>query len=73
MACRTAADGAEALGILETEPIDAVVADLQMPKVSGMELLREVRRRHPHLVFLMATGVADVRVGMQLRALKSKH
>ena len=63
--CRTAGDGEEALTILETESMDAVIGDLQMPKVSGMELLREVRRLHPHLVFVMATGVDDVRVGVQ--------
>jgi response regulator RpfG family c-di-GMP phosphodiesterase len=65
MSCKTAPSAAEALRILQREPIDAVIADLNMPEVSGMELLAEVRRCYPHLVFLMATGVDDVRVGIQ--------
>jgi response regulator RpfG family c-di-GMP phosphodiesterase len=36
-----------------------------MPGVSGMELLTEVQLRYPHLVFLMATGMDDVRLGVQ--------
>ncbi len=65
VSCLTAATAEEALAILEKEPMDAVLADLQMPRFSGMELLAEVRRRYPHLVFLMVTGVDDVRVGME--------
>lgn len=65
MICTTAANGAEALAILQREPVDAVIADLNMPGVSGLELLAQVRRFYPQQVFLMATGVDDVRVGMQ--------
>lgn len=64
MACKTAAGAEEALAILETEPLDAVIADLHMPKVSGMQLLAWVRHRYPKLAFLMATGTDDVRVGV---------
>lgn len=65
MTCITAADGAEALTVLQREPVDAVIADLNMPGVSGLELLAQVRRFYPQQVFLMATGVDDVRVGMR--------
>ena len=37
--CETAASGEEALRVLETQRIDAVISDLQMPGMSGMELL----------------------------------
>ena len=63
--CETAAGGEEALHILETSQIDAVISDLQMPGMSGLELLAKVRRLHPQLVFLMVTGVDDLRVGVQ--------
>lgn len=64
MVCKTAAGAEEALAILEKEPVDAVIADLHMPKVSGMQLLGWVRSRYPKLAFLMATGTDDVRVGV---------
>jgi CheY-like chemotaxis protein len=42
---RTAADGAEALGLLEAVPADAVVTDLEMPAMDGWELTTAIRRR----------------------------
>ena len=36
-----------------------------MPGLSGMELLTQVRRRYPHMAFLVTTGVDDVDVGVQ--------
>jgi CheY-like chemotaxis protein len=43
----TAASGAEAIKILESEHLDAVISDLRMHGMSGMELLLEVRRLFP--------------------------
>lgn len=47
----TAADGQEALELLQQQPFQAVVTDLEMPRMSGFELLEEVRRR-PNLAHL---------------------
>jgi len=41
-----------------------------MPGLSGMELLTQVRRRYPHMAFLVTTGVDDVDVGVQAIALR---
>ncbi len=63
--CTTASSGEEALVTLQREHFDAVISDLHMPGISGMELLTEVRRCHPHVAFLVTTGVDDVDVGVQ--------
>ena len=63
--CTTASNGEEALIALQREHFDAVISDLHMPGMSGMELLTEVRRCHPHVAFLVTTGVDDVDVGIQ--------
>ena len=63
--CTTAGNGEEALVTLQRERFDAVISDLNMPGISGMELLAEVRRRYPHMAFLVTTGVDDVDVGVQ--------
>lgn len=47
----TAADGQEALEILQEGTFAALITDLEMPRMSGFELLEEVRRR-PHLAHL---------------------
>jgi putative nucleotidyltransferase with HDIG domain len=63
--CTTASSGEEALVALQREPFDAVISDLQMPGISGLELLTEVRRSYPHMAFLVTTGVDDLEVGVQ--------
>src|SRR4029077_15597821 len=63
--CKTAASAAEALTVLRNESMDAIIADLNMPGVSGLGLLAEVRKLYPQLGFLMATGVDEVRLGIK--------
>jgi len=63
--CATAGNGEEALVTLQREQFDAVISDLHMPGMSGMELLTQVRRCYPHVAFLVTTGVDDVDVGVQ--------
>jgi response regulator RpfG family c-di-GMP phosphodiesterase len=65
MPCKTAPSAKEALSLLEREPFNAVIAELIMPGFSGLELLTEVRQHYSHLVFLMATGVEDVRLSVE--------
>src|SRR6266478_1782806 len=63
--CKTAARADEGLRVLETESVDAVLSDLQMPGMSGMQFLAQVRPRYRHLAFLMITGVDDIQVGIE--------
>ncbi len=67
--CRTASGGEAALSAIKQEPVDAIISDLCMPGMDGMELLSEARRLYPHLAFLVTTGVDDVEVGV--RAMRS--
>ena len=63
--CSAAANAREALTMLEKTSFQAVISDVRMGADSGFDLLREVRARFPGLAFLMATGLDDVRVGVQ--------
>ena len=47
-AVRTASDGAEAFAMLEVQPADLVVTDLEMPNVDGFALTTRIRA-HPRL------------------------
>jgi len=55
----TAADGAEGLAALERHPFDLILLDLYMPRMTGLELLAEMRRRGLKTPVLMLTGNED--------------
>lgn len=56
-----AASGPEALRLLEQAPIDAVLLDLRMPAMDGIEVLRRIRARStpPPVVVLTAHATAS--------------
>ena len=54
-----AESGLAALTLLATGPFEAMLADLGMPGMSGMELATIVRQRHPALPIIFLTGNAD--------------
>lgn len=56
----TATTADEALGILGREPVGLLLADQRMPGVSGAELCRIVRERHPDVVRMIVTAYSDV-------------
>src|SRR5215212_12162222 len=45
--CLEAGNGEEALALLQAHPVTLVMSDLRMPKMDGLELLRQVRARWP--------------------------
>ncbi len=62
----TASDGEQALEILRRdERIDIVLTDVQMPKMNGMELLREVKSVDPTLPVIMVTGFPTIDIAIR--------
>jgi two-component system, cell cycle sensor histidine kinase and response regulator CckA len=56
----TAGSGVEALQVAETAaPYDLVVADVNMPGISGPDLIGRLRMRQPDLRVLYLTGYND--------------
>lgn len=54
-----ASNGLEALEILdEGNKVDAIVLDINMPKMNGMEFLREMKRRDDHTKVLIVSTLA---------------
>ncbi len=66
-ATATACDGKEALSILDNETANAngnsfgiLIADMNMPRCDGMELLKQVRKRHESIVPIVVTGFGKI-------------
>ena len=55
-----AADGEEALRLLDEKLPDLILTDLAMPKMDGSRLVEEVRKRDPMLPMIVLTGLGTV-------------
>ena len=64
-----AANGQQALALLEAQPVTLVVSDIRMPRMDGIELLRQVRGRWPDTAVVMVTAIADVEVAVSCLAI----
>ncbi|MFO1078070.1 MAG: sigma-54 dependent transcriptional regulator [Planctomycetota bacterium] len=62
---RAAEDGAAAVACLESAEFDAVLADLRMPHVDGLELLQIARQRWPATNVILMTAFATVETAVQ--------
>ena len=56
----TAQNAAEALQLLAQHEVAVVVSDIRMPSMTGEELLRIVKERHPQTIRMVVTAYADV-------------
>lgn len=57
--CFFAGSGQEALSIIADNEIHVIVSDLDMPKMSGIELLQAVRKTDPDIVRLILSGRSE--------------
>ncbi len=56
---------AEALELLEQEPVDCVLLDLGLPDASGLAALQRIREAEPNVAHLVLTGDRDVQRGVE--------
>jgi len=58
--CVEAGDGIEALECLEKESFDLILSDVRMPRMDGLELLKESRKRGWKVPFILLTAFGNV-------------
>jgi DNA-binding NtrC family response regulator len=61
----SAADGEEALRIYKNSPVDVVISDMMMPKMGGMDLLRELKQTDPDVIFILITGYPSIETSIE--------
>ncbi len=61
----TAADGASALQAVREQPFDAIVSDISMPGMTGLQLLRAVRERDLDVPVILMTGGSALRIATE--------
>lgn len=63
-----AVDGADALEQIKISPPDLVLTDLQMPVMSGLELVRQVREKYPLIPVILMTAQGSEEIAVQALA-----
>lgn len=66
--CGEAENGAEALERLPGSEAEAVVVDLTLPGMTGLELVGEITSRWPEIPVLVLSGRSEEECGDQVRA-----
>lgn len=61
----TARDGREALEIIRTSNVDCVVTDLHMPRMDGLQLLKEIRQTDTELPVIIVTAQGEVKSAIE--------
>ena len=65
----TSISAEDALEQIEKDIFDAVILDLQMPVMDGIDTLKKIKARHPEIQVILLTGHATVEKGVE--AIKS--
>lgn len=57
--CQTAADGLEALDIIQKEKFDIAICDIRMPEINGLELIEQAQQMNLDVPFIIMTGFSE--------------
>lgn len=68
----TAADGLGAMRRLTEKAFDLMIADIRMPQMDGMELLKRAREKQPSLEVLMLTGHGTIEMAVEAMRLGAR-
>src|SRR4051812_34793189 len=60
-----ATGGKDALAAIDRENPEIVVTDLQMPDMTGLELVMDIQARHPGLPVILMTGQGSEEIAVQ--------
>jgi len=60
-----AEDGQKALDVLKKKNFDMVISDMQMPNMTGLELLKSCKDQYPDIMFMMITAFGTTETAVE--------
>ncbi len=61
----TVSTGQDGLEVFKKHPIDIVITDIQMPRLSGLDMLRQMKALKPNLLTLITTAYSETNYFLQ--------
>jgi DNA-binding NtrC family response regulator len=61
----SASNGFDGLRMVDENPYDIVVLDIMMPKMDGLEVLQQIKERHPEVDVIMITGLSQIQTAVK--------
>ncbi len=58
-------DGSQALAFIGENCVEVIISDLRLPNLTGLELLKKVKAKHPEIEFLLVTAYGDVNTAVE--------
>ena len=62
---KTVTSGQDAVEQVEKKSFDAIVVDLAMPGINGIETMKRIKEKNPDLEIIILTGHATVKTGIE--------
>jgi DNA-binding NtrC family response regulator len=60
-----ASSGQDAIATVDRQEFDAIILDLAMPGMDGLETLKRIKQNHPEAEIIMLTGHGSIRTGIE--------
>ena len=67
------ADGAEAMGWLDSRSFDVAICDIRLPKVDGMQIFHRIRRESPNSQVILMSAYGSVAEAVEAMKEKATH
>ena len=64
-AVQSVSDGMAALKKTNEEVFDILLLDIMMPGIDGLEVLQQVKERHPEVDVIMMTGLSEIQTAVK--------
>ncbi len=58
--CRTVDSAVNALDYLERDEFDVVISDYRMPEMDGLQLMKIIKNKYPHIIKVLFSGFGDL-------------
>ena len=69
--CLMVGSGEEAVEAIQKKKVDIVISDMRLPEMSGIDLLKKIKKLQPSIEVIMMTGFGSIETAVEAMKLKA--